>query len=79
MEGRDAIGIEMNADISEFKKEPLDLFKVAQERLAGISDTTTLTKSKQSLASGAISKFLATRTIKAKLGNPYGIFLEMLH
>lgn len=36
MEGRHSIGIEMNDDIQAFKKEALDLFDVAQQRMAGV-------------------------------------------
>ncbi len=38
IEGRNSIGIESNNNILEFKKESLDLMRVAQERLSGIAD-----------------------------------------
>ena len=38
MEGRDSIGIEINKDIAEFKKESMDLMQVALERLAPVAD-----------------------------------------
>lgn len=38
LEGRNAIGMEANKGISEFKKESLDLMRVAQERLSGIAE-----------------------------------------
>lgn len=66
IEGRNSIGIEMNKEISEFKKEPLNLLKVAQERLAGISDTTVLTGSKRNQIAGAINEFLGVKVVKPK-------------
>lgn len=35
LEGRNSIGIEVNKNIKEFKKESLNLMHVAQERLSG--------------------------------------------
>jgi site-specific DNA-methyltransferase (adenine-specific)/modification methylase len=58
LEGRNSIGIEMNQDIVEFKNEPLNLLKVAQERLNGISDMTVLPRSKRHLIAGVVEKFL---------------------
>jgi len=58
MEGRNSIGIELNKEITEFKNEPLNLLKVAQERLNGISDMTVLPRSKRHLIASAVDKFL---------------------
>lgn len=74
MEGRDAIGIEMNMDISEFKKEPLDLFKVAQERLDGISNTEALTRVQRGEIANAINEFLEVRVTHTSRERSKNIF-----
>ncbi|MGE4505162.1 MAG: site-specific DNA-methyltransferase [Desulfovibrionaceae bacterium] len=58
LEGRNSVGIEANADIKEFKKNNVNLIKVAQERLSGISNV-------MHCEPGAISMHLADR-VKSK-------------
>ena len=41
LEGRSAIGIEKNCDLTEFKKAPINMIQVATERLDGIADART--------------------------------------
>lgn len=42
LEGRNSIGMEINRNILEFKKESLDLIQVAQERLSNVADIKTI-------------------------------------
>lgn len=58
-EKRDVIGIEMNRDIAEFKKEPLDLLDVAKKRLEGLAQTTILSQSKRQNVEKIIKYWLA--------------------
>lgn len=66
LEGRNSIGIEMNKEISEFKKEPLDLLQVAKERLAGIANVKVITSSKRKLIAGAIRDIQDTQIVQPK-------------
>jgi len=61
MEGRSAIGIEKNTDIFEFKKDSMDLFRVAAERLTISAPSATqyvARSSKPKAASDAIGRAL---------------------
>lgn len=57
MEGRNAIGIELNREIAEFKKGAINLFTVAQERLCGLANVETIPHSKRSQQRTALEQF----------------------
>lgn len=58
LEKRNAIGIELNKDIAEFKNEPLDLIEVAHQRLSGIAITNVLPHSKRKTSRDVVRAFL---------------------
>ncbi len=72
-EGRNAIGIEKNCDISEFRKAPVDLIGVALERLNGLSDTMIVTSHEKDAAQLAMEFVtgcgITARTMKKSLAN----------
>lgn len=63
LEGRNSIGIEMNTDIVEFKKESLDLINVAEERLAGIADVELCTNQDLPVRRNQINRFLSGKAV----------------
>lgn len=58
LEERNAIGIELNKDIAEFKGEPLDLIDVARERLSNVATMTVVPHSKRKTSHEAVRAFL---------------------
>lgn len=65
-EMRNVIGIEMNKKISEFKREPLNLMKVAKERLNGLAETTTVVRAKRNQIEGAMTVFFESENAQIK-------------
>lgn len=57
-ENRNAIGIEMNKKIAEFKGDPIDLLDVALERLDGLADVVALPYSKRGKQESMAESFL---------------------
>lgn len=60
LEGRDAIGIEKNEDVLEFRREAVDLMDIARSRLDPIARLTT-TRRKSDVAD-ALSRFTESRS-----------------
>lgn len=58
LEERNAIGIELNEDIAEFKGESLDLMDVARERLSNVATMTVVPHSKRKTSHEAVRTFL---------------------
>lgn len=58
LEKRNSIGIEMNADIVEFKKKQLNLISVAEERLKNIAEINTCHSSKRAVIKNIVQAFL---------------------
>ncbi len=58
LEGRNSIGIEMNQDIVEFKKERINLINVAQERLQGIAEINICRSSNKKMLGDFVAKHL---------------------
>ena len=70
-EQRNAIGIELNENVAEFKGDPIDLFDIAKERLNGIAKIhleTTKNRRKQEIS---IRDLLSSmeRNVKTQSGN----------
>jgi len=51
LEGRNSIGIELNKNIDKFKKESLDLMRVAEDRLSSIAEVRVTRKEKEDASS----------------------------
>lgn len=72
MEGRDAIGIEKNDNIMEFKKGQIDLIEVARARLAPIARVATIRDPRH--AAQTLEQFTESRNdtpSRAALSEPY--------
>lgn len=66
MEDRHSIGIEMNNDIVEFKKERLNLIQVAEDRLSDIAQVHVHQASKKAVTGNQIAAFIANTQPPAK-------------
>lgn len=65
MEQRNCIGIELNEDIVEFKKEQLDLLSVAKQRLNGVTDSCLVVRRDQAgTLHRAVNAFFALKITK---------------
>jgi len=65
LENRHAIGIEMNSDIVEFKKERLDLIAVAEERLNNIADVKVSAATAKASSKAKIAAFVKGLSVPA--------------
>ena len=55
LEGRHAIGIEKNCDLTEFKKDPVNMMDVAETRLRGLADVSVVAGGED--PEGALGRF----------------------